>query len=63
MRRMARPAQPERERLIEARDRVRHQLNVLRNPARRSDYTRQSAQLAADLQLVLDELEAGLADL
>jgi hypothetical protein len=60
---MSRPTKTEREQLIEARDRVCHQLDVLRNPARRADYTRQSARIAADLQLVLDELEASLAEL
>ncbi|MGH7023184.1 MAG: hypothetical protein ACREEB_06285 [Caulobacteraceae bacterium] len=52
-----------REELIEARETVRRQIEILRNPARGRDFTPLSRQLVADLRATLRELETCLADL
>jgi hypothetical protein len=49
--------------LIKARDTVLRQIELLRNPTRRRDYTPLSDQLIAELTVTLGELNDNLADL
>ena len=51
-----------RDELIQARDRVRRQIEILQTPMRSSDYTGMSRQNIEKLQAVLEEIEAELKD-
>ena len=60
---MSRPAPTRRQQLIEARDRVRRQIEILRNPSRGRDFTPLSRELIANLKGVLSGLEQTLREL
>lgn len=60
---MSRPAPTRRQQLIEARDRVRRQIEILRNPSRGRDFTPLSRELIANLKGVLAGLEQTLHEL
>ena len=51
-----------RDELIEARDRVTRQIEILKSPMRSGDYTRLSQEAVEKLQTVLDGIEEELAD-
>jgi len=56
------PKPTRRDELVEARDRVRRQIEILQTPMRSSDYTGMSRQNIEKLQAVLEEIEAELKD-
>jgi hypothetical protein len=56
------PERTRRDELIEARDRVRRQIEILETPARRSDYISLSRQNVERLQAVLKEIEDELKE-
>jgi hypothetical protein len=49
--------------LIETRERVRRQLDILNSPQRASDYTNFSADAARRLQEILEEIESELKEI
>jgi hypothetical protein len=51
-----------RDELIEARDRVRRQLEILKSPQRGDDYTNFSAETANQMQKILEEIETELKE-
>ena len=58
---MAAPKEMTRQELLEARDRVRQELQALRSPIRASDYFG-SEPIIFDLENILAEIEAQLAE-
>jgi hypothetical protein len=57
-----RPERTRRDELIEARDRVRRQIEILESPARQSDNTWQNREALKRLREVLGGIESELAD-
>jgi len=51
-----------RDELIEAHDRVRRQLEILKSPQRARDYTNFSAETASQLRKILEEIETELKE-
>jgi len=57
-----RPKPTQRDELIETRDRIRRQIEILKSPMRSGDYTSLSQQAVERLQAVLEEIEDELKD-
>ena len=60
--RIAPPPKTRRDELIEARERVRRQLEILKSPQRARDYTSFSAETAKQLQEILEKIETELKE-
>lgn len=55
-----RPERTRRDELVEARDRVRRQIEILQIPIQRRDYTQQSQEAVEKLQAILNGIEEEL---